>query len=158
MTNSQHPDKTFLQGYWLKMHFDARLADIDSSLRHSFIKFLKAGAIVFPCLECRPHFVKYIQEHPIESEESMLKWTVDFHNAVNKRLGKPIVSMMDAVQMYSSGNIPGCKACNPNAHQEEASPKVKNRFVVPMEKIIRSPRYKLDVLPTSTILPQQISS
>lgn len=38
-----------------------------------------------PCAECRAHFLKYVEEHPITD---FRQWAVDLHNEVNRKLGK----------------------------------------------------------------------
>ena len=57
-----------------------------------------------PCIKCRNHYVKYLAQHPISGVKNNLdlqKWAVDFHNDVNKRLGKPIFSFSEAKNLYS---------------------------------------------------------
>lgn len=112
MTQS-HNDKTWLQGYWLKMHFDARFTDLNPEGRNHFVNNIKYNSATFPCDECRPHFIKYVSDNPPENDESMLYWTVKFHNAVNKRLGKKEFTMDEALATYTIGTEirPACASC-----------------------------------------------
>lgn len=80
----------------------------------SFIKHLQQN---FPCGDCKSHFAVYIETHPLESlindgnEESLFLWTFNFHNAVNHRLKKPIVSYEDAKNIYYANSefcMSGC--------------------------------------------------
>lgn len=109
-------DKTFLQGYWMKMHADALFADRNVDCRTAFEKMLINGANTFPCETCKPHFLTYLRNNPISECNSLFKWTVDFHNAVNVRLGKKIVELPEALEMFQTGNLPGCEACKLHAH------------------------------------------
>ena len=66
------------------------------------IKYLQSR---FPCIECKGHFGNYIIAHPMEytidgPEDALFLWTVNFHNAVNHRLGKAKVSYEDAKSIY----------------------------------------------------------
>lgn len=57
-----------------------------------------------PCINCRNHYIQYLAQHPISYVKNNLdlqKWTVDFHNNVNKRLGKPIFLFSNAKNLYS---------------------------------------------------------
>lgn len=43
------------------------------------------------CPLCQQHYETYIRSHPpaLESQEHFSRWMVDFHNDVNRRLGRP---------------------------------------------------------------------
>jgi Erv1 / Alr family len=47
---------------------------------------------VIPCYKCSVNYQKHLEELPIDAHlndnMSLFKWTVDFHNIVNKELGK----------------------------------------------------------------------
>lgn len=58
-----------------------------------------------PCAKCRRHAVKYINSNPVPKDKSMFEWSVNFHNTVNKRLKKPIVSLEDARKMYENTEL-----------------------------------------------------
>ncbi len=62
----------------------------------------------FPCLECRGHATEYLVNHPIPLDNdvmSLFRWTVDFHNTVNLRLGKDFIELEDAKKMWSGENF-----------------------------------------------------
>jgi hypothetical protein len=50
---------------------------------------------------CKEHFDKYIQQNPPDFE-SLFQWGVDFHNAVNRRILKPQVTIEEAVELWTS--------------------------------------------------------
>lgn len=60
--------------------------------------FLQSLGRVLPCKKCRPNYEKYISDHPFDlrSRDHLVRWMIDLHNDVNKRLGKPILSYEEA--------------------------------------------------------------
>jgi len=51
---------------------------------------------------CRPHIKSYMQRNPLPRDSRMwFEWSVNFHNNVNQRLGKPIISLDEAYMIYS---------------------------------------------------------
>jgi hypothetical protein len=55
----------------------------------------------FPCNRCKPHFGQYLKTNRPSPHIDLFLWSVDFHNAVNKRLGKPSVDPIDACNRYN---------------------------------------------------------
>ena len=57
-----------------------------------------------PCLKCKINYRKHWEELPItnylESPERLFEWTVLFHNIVNKELGKKVLSLNEALNIY----------------------------------------------------------
>lgn len=53
-----------------------------------------------PCVGCSIHCSKYLIGHPpiLDNRSNFIKWTIDFHNAVNKRTGKRVLSQEEAYQ------------------------------------------------------------
>jgi hypothetical protein len=71
-----------------------------------------------PCPECRGHAARYVRRRPLalENSDSLQVWAWRFHNAVNARLGKPLVSF-DAYRAayarelcWASGDPAACGA------------------------------------------------
>lgn len=111
-------------GTWNLLHrqaFDARSPD----KQKEFINLMKDACYGFPCINCRVHCSDYINNHPLEEFLNstieingeklllgMFVWTWKFHNAVNKRIGKPIMSWDTAYNLYSASDSLVCsKAC-----------------------------------------------
>lgn len=69
--------------------------------------FIYGLPYILPCEKCQAHAISYIEGHEKEIKEActarnkLFKFFVDFHNSVNKRLGKPEVSLDDALKLYS---------------------------------------------------------
>ena len=58
--------------------------------------------ILGPTCSCREHMLQYIGLFPVDvsSRVSFFIWTVNFHNAVSARLGKPQYTLLEAAKMY----------------------------------------------------------
>lgn len=54
-----------------------------------------------PCGECRAHWTAAVIENPPQWD-GYFEWTVFMHNAVNVRLGKPIVTVEEARSLWTS--------------------------------------------------------
>jgi len=67
-------------------------------------EFYNALAHLLPCPVCRDHFREVLQGLPIDSwldkKGSLTEWVWMAHNQVNKRLGKPEISLADFYDRY----------------------------------------------------------
>jgi hypothetical protein len=53
------------------------------------------------------HFEQVLVENPVPEAGDFFKWSVDVHNIVNKRIGKPEFSYEDALaNIVVSGTVP----------------------------------------------------
>ena len=86
-----------------------------------FIQVMTEICHGFPCTICRGHCGAYIDTHPMEEYLNILVeidgqrqplgmfvWSWKFHNAVNARLRKPIMSWDTAYNMYSDNGAMIC--------------------------------------------------
>jgi len=55
-----------------------------------------------PCIECREHAIAYATEHPLNmtSSHTLQIWSWNFHNSVNTRIGKPVMSLAEYRKVY----------------------------------------------------------
>lgn len=104
-----------------------------------FIEFMKDVCYGFPCIVCKGHCTEYIKNHPLEEYLDMLVdvggsknstnsdkiplgifvWTWKFHNAVNARIKKPIMSWDTAYNLYSQTESLVCsKNCLATANDD----------------------------------------
>ena len=86
--------------YWGALHL-AALGCPDAQVLRTFIECYKT---VLPCISCRAHFTQVLDENPVPDSPDPLaifKWSVDIHNIVNERLGKPIVDYNDAYAIWT---------------------------------------------------------
>lgn len=75
---------------WTELH---QRADADQ-------KWLKQWLARVPCGTCKQHARMILGQLPPVFGDGWFAWTVEFHNKVNETLGKPIVSLDDAVRQW----------------------------------------------------------
>ena len=69
--------------------------------------FILAIPVLIPCETCKEHANAYIEENFSKLDEvcsgrmKLFNFFVDFHNYVNIRLNKPVMSYEDAFKLYS---------------------------------------------------------
>lgn len=98
-------------GYWSCIHtlaFYARTKEEQLAAVYA----IKMLCNKFPCENCRNHAKKYLEKHPIEKyigiktksgeRLGLFTYTWKFHNAVNHKLDKMIVSWELAYEMYKN--------------------------------------------------------
>jgi hypothetical protein len=85
------------KSFWDTLHYAAAgfPAAPTEERKESATKFFSTFAEVLPCNECRDHATAYVKAKPpaVASKDALLKWTLDFHNAVNVKLGMPQMSL-----------------------------------------------------------------
>ena len=56
-----------------------------------------------PCWECQRHATQFVRSYPPDtrSTHTLQRWAWNFHNAVNLRLGKPLVSFSGYQRIYA---------------------------------------------------------
>lgn len=97
--------------FWFTLHVSAaHYPEEPSSLVKEKIKNrILAIPFELPCVDCRTHANNYIQSRAheldsiVSSRQNLFKFYVDFHNKVNERHNKPIMSVNDAYKLYSNG-------------------------------------------------------
>lgn len=122
-------------GIWFKIHSDG-VAAKTQSLKESFVININALCDGFKCKHCQPHFRKYINDHPIENyfnikdkkgiDIGIFKWTWEFHNAVNLRLGKYQPTLEESYEYYTNNTIGACTDCGQNKDISIKNKKDKN--------------------------------
>lgn len=93
--------KSFGPYFWGALHL-ACLAAID---KNSLKTFIETYQTLLPCFGCRMHFSQLLTEYPVPDDDQF-RWSVDIHNKVNERIGKPIMSYEDALVHWMSGCDP----------------------------------------------------
>lgn len=130
------PELRFLSpGIWHAIH-ETSLKD--PSLSAMLIKYYSLN---FFCDHCRGHMNEHIQKNPIDRYRgSLFHWTVDFHNSVNKRLGKKIMTYEEALSIYSREGSEGCSSCTVDAidHTNGHSSDISVAGKVPLKNAITS--------------------
>ena len=100
----------FGPGTWWLIHLKSYLTDSEDKIEE-FYDFLYTIVYNIPCPTCRHNAINYIQTNDGSNyinkrykgrHIGMLMWMVDFHNDVNKRNNKGIVSKKDVLVAYES--------------------------------------------------------
>jgi hypothetical protein len=93
--------------YWGTLHIACLTAPPVLTEEHkiAFVQLVESFTKVLPCPMCQEHFARILQVHPIQdafkSNVDLFIWSVDVHNEVNKIIGKPTMSIADAVVMWA---------------------------------------------------------
>lgn len=84
-----------------------------AAIQHRYLQFLRALHGVLPCSECAAHFRIAVNRSidgdggvdasALRSRDSLLNWLLSVQNDVNRRTGKPLLSMQDVVKRYTQG-------------------------------------------------------
>jgi len=96
-------------GVWFNIHLLAAKAD-DAESKEFYITYINTVINNLPCMECRKHAGKYLEEHPLVSfltdsdPEGLFRWSWIFHNFVNTRLHKPFIDWKTAHDMFYNEN------------------------------------------------------
>lgn len=107
-------------GYWASWHIKSLLTDTKekkSEVSRNIILDIEN----FPCNECREHAINHVKNNSLKpvildsDPLSLFKWTVNFHNAVNLRLGKAMIDWRKAKEMWSKETL----VCLENCGEED---------------------------------------
>ncbi len=91
---------------WYVMHTAAaNYPDAPSTCEQNGMQhWLQSLKWIIPCKSCAQHYAQYIEPPKLKeacaSRQQLFSFLVDLHNAVNERLGKPIMSIEDARVMW----------------------------------------------------------
>lgn len=124
-------------GIWFMLHTNAVIATTPEQIKN-FIEQVKNLGEHFPCHQCKPHFQRYCKEHPIEGyvnkERGMFLWVWEFHESVNKRLGKPSMTFDEAWKHYTSKD----SICNDDCGETSTTPSRRTAYTIKTyEQILR---------------------
>ena len=94
--------------FWFVFHIATTVYPTkpSSHVRTAFFNFILSIPLLLPCKECRNHCMKYISENlnvvksAVFSRRQVFEFFVNFHNSVNRRRGKPIVTVDEAIELY----------------------------------------------------------
>jgi len=96
--------------YWYNLHNSSAIYPINANplVRNVMKSRILAIPYELPCRKCQIHASAYIQQFSdieldniVSTREKLFNFYVDFHNAVNARLGKPIWTYEQAYNHYS---------------------------------------------------------
>jgi len=94
---------------WRFFHLLASISDRKDACA-LWLPLLRTTSQVLPCELCRQHMSQYLVQHrfvvnPVlitgdEVKESMVGYLWAFHNSVNERIGKPIITQEEMIGLY----------------------------------------------------------
>ena len=90
---------------WHTLHNLAR-AYKPSTQKDLMATWLRTTAALMWCEHCAQHFGEMVKDADLNSAPGFLAWTVRVHNAVNARLGKPVVSDEAAIASIRAAAAP----------------------------------------------------
>jgi hypothetical protein len=108
--NSTSNPQFWGSSFWLILHNGAlRYPEQATPLFITRMKgFIKGIPYMIPCHECKQHAIAFIDSRTdnelneiCSGRDKLFKFYVDFHNKINIRYNKPIMSYEDAYKLYS---------------------------------------------------------
>jgi hypothetical protein len=69
------------------------------------MEFIDSVTNRLPCSTCRPHWLAFLEKVPPDFGPRYFSWTVLAHNEVNVRLGKPMMPLAEALEIWSGPRI-----------------------------------------------------
>ena len=100
------PPSTWGPFFWHTMHLVALGYPNEPtySEKRAAKEFFESFTHLIPCPTCKLHYADHLKEMPItpslDTRKDLFKWTIDMHNLVNKDLGKPQYTEIDAIAFY----------------------------------------------------------
>ena len=99
----QFPPAVWGPIFWMTIHITALgySAKPTYAEKRAAKEFYESLQFLLPCPVCREHYAQHIAEKPIspflDSRDALFKWTVELHNKVNEKLGKPKLTEGEAL-------------------------------------------------------------
>ena len=97
---------------WAAVHLIALGAptSFDSSTQAGYRNFFANLPYVLPCKSCQEHLLDIMTQKGamsldnafVSGRDSLFLWTVNIHNSVNRRLGKPTMTVEDAMSKWNN--------------------------------------------------------
>jgi hypothetical protein len=80
--------------------------ELNIKIQKNIVEKLKNLALIIPCEHCAKDYIEYINLNLFETldltqNNVIFYWTVDFHNAINKKLNKQTLSYIEAENIWS---------------------------------------------------------
>lgn len=110
--NNTSDPKVWGPAMWFTLHTFSAHYPINGGtdlMKEQFRNYIKAIPFLLPCRECSIHAKSFIDlvessdknlEKVLNNRKNIFEFFVDFHNKVNSRHNKPIMSYKDAYDMY----------------------------------------------------------
>jgi len=80
------------------------------SEKQNYKDFFMSLQTILPCAKCAQNYKQNLSEYPIdnhlESRDHLVKWLIDIHNKVNLETGKEIIPFEEALDLYTTEELP----------------------------------------------------
>lgn len=92
---------------WAAIHVSALyLSDtLRSDEVNEYKNWLLSLVGIIPCSECKGHWHAHALAFSATTRAAAFEWTVNAHNTVNKRIGKPVLSVAEAYKLWNGKRI-----------------------------------------------------
>lgn len=133
-------------GYWASWHLKSVHSDTPRK-KAEIARNIALDIANFPCQKCKNHAKEYVSRHPLmeavkdKNKYSMFNWTVNFHNEVNLRLGKPLYSTDDALTMWTNDKSFCTEDCDQLDVKREEEEKIRKEDI--RKQVIKELREEL---------------
>ena len=95
---------------WFSLHYGALNYphDVDDEKKQMMINFILGLPMMIPCDMCKNHAHEYIQSRKhtlhnvVQNTHNLFTFFWEFHNDVNKRNGKPLMSLEAVYHLYKT--------------------------------------------------------
>ena len=91
--------------FWQTLHTCAATYPVNPSTidKKQYFNYIVSFGNILPCSTCRDHFRKMLVDmnfgmNVLRSQESFFRFMFDIHNAVNKRIGKRVITDYSGVR------------------------------------------------------------
>ena len=121
--------------FWGTMHITSLAYPDDPTYaeKRAAKDFFNALGFLLPCPVCRDHFREILKGMPIETwldnRTKLTEWVFTAHNAVNKKLGKPELTMPEFYSRYEAMGERGLPIPPSNPHAEITDAAVSAAFI-----------------------------
>ena len=95
---------------WRKMHLETFNCPENPTQKDkvNIIKYFNSIINVLPCEKCRKHYIRELMMNPVtdhvNSRKALIKWLIDLHNSINRRLGKRVLSYKEVYAIYEKND------------------------------------------------------
>lgn len=117
--------KDWGRGEWHSIHITAADATSSDKFKH-FCSWIRNQIEYLPCDECTEHSKEYLKSNPPEKAPDAFFWSWEFHNAVNRKLGKPEMEYNTAKHIYLERGMKNCDQCG--SKTSSPPPVIKDTF------------------------------
>lgn len=103
--SSYDPD-AFGPAFWFTLHNSSTTYPNNPTdvVRYNMKQLLSTLPLLVPCVSCKEHFYSFIKQTDLDkvvsSRESLFEFFVNVHNYVNRRYGKPEMTVAQAKKLY----------------------------------------------------------